>query len=494
MRLRGRVSVRTRAALGAASAALLAFGGATVWAGRAAHDQWMPNAEAKALREATLLDEAIARGDPGTGAARDPWLWRVMGSGYQQSAYVLVLADGSWARHDRISGSATPFLPPLHSGGTVGKAETVRIPLPDGVHYDISTPVGPNPDDRTLTFLRRAGQYRDTAALAELTGRTGLPRQQVTTYVVVNEIEAKAAAARMTRLLGWYAVPGGTLFVALVAWVVTGAALRPVEAIRREMAVIGAGALDRRVPVPRAADEIGRLAATTNRTLDRLETAVVEQRRLVADASHELRTPIAVLRSSLEVAAAHPDSTDHRTVVAEALAGTARLQALADDLLLLSRTEAAVDPQDDRRTDWHDVVGELVAERAYGDGRVRIAVLEPATVTGGELLLARLVRNLLDNACRHARSEVVVALRRERGSAVLTVTDDGPGIPAADRERAFERFVRLDTARDRSAGGAGLGLALVRGIARSLGGDAEAVAPASGRGAELVVRLPLQEG
>ncbi|MER5866413.1 ATP-binding protein [Kitasatospora sp. NPDC002040] len=484
MRIWRRTSVRARAAVCAALASVLVFGPAAVWAGEAAYQQWMPNAEAKALREATLLDAAITS---------DDWAGAIIGN-YQQSAYALVLADGSWARHDRIGESPLVFLPPMPNRysdhRSIGDAETVRIGLPDGVGYDISTPVGPNPTDRTLTFLRRRGQLWSSADLERLTGRQGLPPQQVTTYVVVNDIEARASAARLTTVLGRYVVPGGALFVGLVTWVVIGLALRPVEAIRRRMARIGGGAFHERVPVPPARDGITRLAVTTNETLERLEQAIAEQRRLVADASHELRTPIAVLRTSLEVALAHPDDIPWPEVVAEALADTERLQALADDLLLLSRTDEQQAPGEP--VDLHDLLSEQAAERAWtGSRKVRVLALESAVVAGDELLLARAVRNLLDNACRFAAAEVTVALRVTAGQAELTVADDGPGIPAADRERIFERFVRLDEARDREHGGAGLGLALVRGIARGLDGTAAAVEPAAGHGAELVLRLPV---
>ncbi|MGW4691280.1 sensor histidine kinase [Kitasatospora cineracea] len=495
MRLRGRMSVRVRAALGAAAASVLALSLATVWAGDAAYQQWMPNAEAKALREATLLDDAIRpREDrpaepqyPGAPPWND-WLGRLTEGGYQQSAYALVLEDGSWAVHDRIDPGKFKYLPPLTTR-EYGYADLVRIHLPDGVGYNISTPVGPNPTDRTVTFLRRT-EPNSGQDLNALTGRTDLTSQWVTTYIMVNPIEAKAARARVRSILGWYVVPGGSLFVALVAWAVTGLALRPVEAIRGRMARIGAGAFHQRVPVPAARDEIAALAVTTNLTLDRLEHALDEQRRLVADAAHELRTPVAVLLSTLDVALAHPDRADWRAVAERAHTDTTRLHRLTEDLLLLHRSEEQ--PAGPATVEWHDLVEEQLAERAFGgERRIRTGPLEPATVPGTEPLLGRVVGNLLDNAVRHAADAITVSLRTVDGRAVLTVADDGPGIPAADRERVFERFVRLDEARSRTDGGAGLGLSLVRGIVEGLGGSAEAVEPSAGAGAELVVRLPL---
>ncbi|MFC8454744.1 sensor histidine kinase [Kitasatospora sp. NPDC057223] len=504
MRILRRVSVRARAALGAAAAAALAFGLATVWVGHAAYAQWMPNARAKALNEATLLDNSVL--DPSVAAETDPryyrgledgedaWSYRVTAGGYQHSLYALVLADGQWARHDRIDTAAAGHLPPLAADREFGFAELVDIRLPAGVYYDIHSLVGPSPTDRTVTFLRRTGQLHSTAALEELTGRAGLPAQRITVYVMVSPVEARAAQARVTRILGWYLVPGASLFVAAVAWVVTTLALRPVEAIRRRMELIGAGAVHERVPVPATEDEIARLAVTTNATLGRLERALSEQRRLVADASHELRTPLAVIRNSLEVALAHPEQAHWPDVAADALADTERLHLLAEDLLLLARVDESA--AGDGTVELHDLVTEQLAERSYGPPLPRLAagMLEPASVPGSEVLMARVLRNLLDNAVRHAVAEVTVSLRVTDGWAELTVADDGPGIPAADRERVFERFVRLDPSRDRADGGAGLGLALVRAIVQGLGGTAQCRdrdrEPAAAVGAELVIRLP----
>ncbi|WP_035854243.1 sensor histidine kinase [Kitasatospora azatica] len=492
MQLWHRISVRTRAAIGAALAAALAFGLAAVWVGQAAYDQWLPTARANALHDATALDEV----------ATTP----LAPADYRQSAYVLVLADGSWAQHDRISGRTTGFLPPLPQTSPGGFSDTVTLRLPADVGYQVSTPVGPNPTDRTVTFVRRiGGMALSSAQLNELTGRpelfagpgsssggrTDLPAQRITTFVLVNTVEAHLAQDRVSRLLGWYLAPAACLFVAAMAWLVTGLALRPVEGIRRGMARIGNGAFHERVPVPPARDGIARLAETTNATLERLERALDEQRRLVADASHELRSPLAALRSALEVPLTHPQDVAWPSVVESALTDTERLQDLADDLLLLARTDQ------DRGVEvggveLHDLVAEQLAERALTDpGLLFRSSAQEATVRGRELLIGRVLRNLLDNAARHAAAEVTVTLEAAEGWAVLTVADDGPGIPAADRDRVFDRFVRLDTDRNRRAGGAGLGLALVRTIARSLGGAATAEEPPDGRGARLVVRLPL---
>ncbi|MEZ3177876.1 HAMP domain-containing histidine kinase [Streptomyces pimonensis] len=269
--------------------------------------------------------------------------------------------------------------------------------------------------------------------------------------------------------------------VAGVTWLVTGRALRPVEGIRSEMAAITASEdLARRVPEPATHDEIARLARTTNETLAALEASVERQRRFVADASHELRSPIASLRTQLEVAAAHPELLDLDGAVED----TVRLQRLAADLLLLARLDAGERPAD-ARVD----LAALAREEAAGRTGVTVDA-EPAEVTGSWGQLGRVLANLLDNGGRHARERVTVTVRREGGWAVLEVADDGDGVAGADRERIFQRFVRLDAARSRDDGGAGLGLAIARDVAVRHGGTLTADAAPTG-GALFELRLPL---
>ncbi|MGV9815020.1 ATP-binding protein [Streptomyces cellulosae] len=269
--------------------------------------------------------------------------------------------------------------------------------------------------------------------------------------------------------------------VAAVTWLVTGRALRPVEGIRREMAVITASEdLRRRVPEPATHDEIARLARTTNATLAALESSVERQRRFVADASHELRSPIASLRTQLEVAAAHPELLDLDGAVED----TVRLQNLAADLLLLARLDAGERPAGTRVD-----LAALAREEAAGRQRVTVEA-EPAEVSGSRGQLGRVLANLLDNAERHARERITVTVRREGGEAVVGVADDGEGVAEADRERIFERFVRLDAARSRDDGGAGLGLAIARDVAVRHGGTLTAGAAPAG-GALFELRLPL---
>ncbi|MFC9977347.1 sensor histidine kinase [Spirillospora sp. NPDC127200] len=281
--------------------------------------------------------------------------------------------------------------------------------------------------------------------------------------------------------------------LALLAWGMwraVGRALRPVARIEGELAEINAAELDRRVPVPDTGDEIERLARTLNRTLDRLELSADRQRQFVADASHELRTPLTGLRTRVELALDDPDDTDLPQTLREVLGDADRLHRIVDDLLALARLDAGVQPDREPLDLGRLVAGELAA----WDARVPVKadLAEGVAVTGNRLQLTRVLANLLTNADRHAESVVEVSVRAEGGEAVLEVRDDGPGILPADRERVFERFTRLDSARSRGAGGSGLGLSIAREIVTRHGGRLEAEGvPGGGQGTRLVLRMPL---
>lgn len=275
--------------------------------------------------------------------------------------------------------------------------------------------------------------------------------------------------------------------VAGVTWLVTRRALRPVESIRSELAeIMDDGDLSRRVPESASRDEIARLASTTNATLAALEASAERQRRFIADAAHELRSPIASLRTQLEVAQAHPHLLELDGVIGD----TVRLEHLAADLLLLARLDAGEQPRADR-VDLAALIRDELAHRV-GD-RITVDTVPPnapVSVTGSRLQLARLLGNLVDNAQRHAATTVRVGLHHTGDhTAVLEVADDGPGVPEADRARIFQRFVRLDDARSRDEGGAGLGLAIVRDVIERHGGDIRVTDGIDG-GARFVVTLP----
>src|SRR3954451_2056729 len=267
----------------------------------------------------------------------------------------------------------------------------------------------------------------------------------------------------------WWAVPILLVVIGLIAWGVTGRALRPVETIRAEVTAISHTSLDRRVSEPRARDEVGRLARTMNDMLDRLQDASDRQRRFVSDASHELRSPVSAMRATGEVALAHPDAADWQLVVRRMLTEDDRMEQIVGDLLELARGEDAALP--DTPVDLDDVALEEVARARRSGVTVQSGAVSAGRVRGSREQLTRVVRNLLDNATRHADTTVRIALgttedhptpssgeaTNGHGSVVLVVEDDGRGIPPEERERVFERFTRLDEGRARDEGGVGLG-------------------------------------
>ena len=287
-------------------------------------------------------------------------------------------------------------------------------------------------------------------------------------------------------------LPALVVLVGMLVWTFAGRALRPVEAIRSEVSDITGHDLHRRVPQPRSHDEVAALATTMNEMLDRLESAAADQRRFVADASHELRSPLTMLQATFELAVTHPEEASWDTVAPDVLDETRRLQDMVDDLLALARAEQGVPRALEEDVDLDELVfHEVALRRVTADVRFDLSKVSGARVTGDRGQLARIVHNLLDNACRHANEEVKVEVG-EQGSVVrLTVTDDGPGIPEAERARVFERFARLDEARDREAGGSGLGLAIVREIVRVHGGTVRV--EDSKVGARMVVELPAMD-
>jgi len=267
-------------------------------------------------------------------------------------------------------------------------------------------------------------------------------------HQIVLSAAAYAEVRDSMRALGQALIVGTPVLLLLLAgatWLVVGSTLRPIAALRRGAQMVTATGKARELPVPEARDEVRTLAITLNDMLARLDAAGRQQRSLVSDTAHELRSPIASIRAQLEVALDHPEQQAWNQTGRDVLADTLRLSRLAEDLLVLARLDeyqprAGVG----KPVDLAALVTEE-AERGTG-GRVPVTARAtgPCVVTGEVEGLRRLLRNLIDNALRYAKSGVEVTARREAGEAVLTVSDDGPGIPPADLERAFDQFVRLD--------------------------------------------------
>jgi signal transduction histidine kinase len=308
----------------------------------------------------------------------------------------------------------------------------------------------------------------------------------------LDSVRRSISALEGTLALG---LPFLVAMVGGLAWLVTGRALRPVEAMRAEVEAISGGTLHRRVADPATGDEVSRLAHTMNDMLDRLESASQRQRQFVSDASHELRSPVAAIRAQLEVALAQAGTAsgagvDWPTVARKALGEEARLEALVSDLLMLASTDEQRELQGAVDVD----IAALVREEVARPRAVTVELLATGgtswPVRGRPDQLGRVVANLLDNACRYAAGRVTVSLEKVANAVQIVVEDDGPGIPVEDRERVFERFTRLDPARVRTGhGGAGLGLALARAVIEHHHGTIRIGDPTAG-GARLEVTLP----
>ena len=330
--------------------------------------------------------------------------------------------------------------------------------------------------------LEESGPYRVTARGYD----TGAGPMTVLVAVSVEDAEDMIVQATEIAVVG---LSGLVAALAALMWVAIGRTLAPVDAIRARADAITSETLSSRVPEPAQHDEIGRLARTVNQMLDRLEHSADRQRRFVADAAHELRSPIASLRVQLE--AAGGDAVDD-VRKADLLHETTRMQGLVEQLLVLARADPDAAWMRPGPLDLDDVIDTVVGGMSEPT-RVRIdtSSVQPVQVSADGDLIETMVRNLVDNAVRHARSVVHVRLSQEGAAAVLSVDDDGPGVPARQREEIFGRFVRLDTSRGRDAGGVGLGLSIVQQIAHAHGGRVSVEEGPLG-GACFTVELPTE--
>jgi len=353
-------------------------------------------------------------------------------------------------------------------------------------------PVAPLPTSAGSTVRTVHDLAHDPAAFRMLSRRANTPQGPVVVVVAAPVGDVNASVNTLARSLV-LAVPLVAALLGVLLWVLVGRTLHPVETIRAEVARIGGSDLHRRVPEPGTGDEIDRLAHTMNSMLDRTEEAALRQQQFVADASHELRSPLTRIRSELEVDLARPREADpmatHRSVLDE----TIGLQQLIDDLLHLARSDAGTAPRAHHPVDLDDIVL-VCADSLRTQGRVRVDTtgVGAARVAGDAQQLHRAVANLVDNAARHASERVTLSLIATENTVVMSVSDDGTGIPASASEAVFERFTRLDDARTASSGGTGLGLAITRDIVERHGGTIR-IDPDYHDGARVVVALPSPE-
>jgi two-component system, OmpR family, sensor kinase len=290
-----------------------------------------------------------------------------------------------------------------------------------------------------------------------------------------------------------FAAPAALLLAILGGYALAAAALRPVEAMRRRAEAISASTPGRRLPVPPARDEIAALAVTLNEMLARLQAALEHERRFVADASHELRTPLALLRAELELALRRPRSPGElHAAVASAADETDRLIRLAEDLLLIARSDQGGIPIRQEPVKLGPLLEE-VRDRFSGraamlDRDLTVADADGATVEADPGRLEQAIGNMVENALVHGAGPVTIASHRRNGVVEVHVLDEGPGLPDAFLDRAFDRFSRADASR--TAPGTGLGLAIVAAIAEAHGGHAHAENDPAG-GADVWFSLPV---
>ena len=357
-------------------------------------------------------------------------------------------------------------------------------------------------DDR---FFQVADNGVIVASSEEVEGRDPITDDRVTLdgeeYLVFREsdeaetvivghalTDANEAVGTVVGLL-FVAVPVLILVVFALMLVVVGRALQPVERMRREVDAVTATNLDKRIVDPGSSDEIGRLATTMNRMLARLAESQATQRRFISDASHELKSPLASLRQFAEVSRDYPGRISEAELAEAVLDESGRLERIVSNLLVLAHADEQSLSLTAAPVDLDDL---LLAEASRLRGSTELTIdssgVAAVRVSGDHGLLAQVVRNLVDNAARHATTRVRLGASQSGDGAVFTVEDDGAGIPASERERVFERFVRLDDARGRDAGGTGLGLAIVRELVVAHGGTV-AIGESTLGGAAVTVRL-----
>jgi heavy metal sensor kinase len=436
---------------------------------------------------------------------------------YFALAMAVVLAAAGWFAYARVSSDLGNALDQdlrargqdlsalVASGGSVASTQGALIENgesfsevlgSDGRVLDATPPIRTSLlKPAQLAGARRDPVFTDRASvpgLDEPARMLALPAKRSGEDVVLVVGATKENRAETLSSLRAAFLIGGPLALVLAAlggYLLAGAALRPIESMRRRAADISTSSLNERLPVPPAEDEVARLGETLNAMLARLEDGLERERRFVADASHELRTPLALLKTELGLALKPGRSQPELVSALESAAEqTGRLSRIADDLLLLARAEQGELRLQTQQVDVMDVL-EDVAGRFRTEREIWVAPGEPLVVPADRLRLEQAMTNLVDNALRHGGGAITVSAVRRNGSAEVHVVDEGPGFGDDFLPQAFERFTRGDEGR--RGEGSGLGLAIVETIARAHRGSARA-ANAPGGGADVWISLPLR--
>ena len=404
---------------------------------------------------------------------------------------------------DATAGRARTIVDALHSGSpdaldsallaTTQRVVAIQLIAPDGtvVKRAGSAPATPLIPINEFDFNLRRGMPDDAVADDDMrvSGQKVNARSGQYTVLVGGGSEAVEAIVRTVALLVAGTAPIITGVAAAASYLLVRRSLQSVDAIRSRVAEISTSDLAERVPVPTSRDEISALAVTMNEMLARLEAGHQAQQRFLSDASHELRSPLATIISGLEVAEAHPELLDAELAVDTLLPEAHRMRVLIEDLLLLARADeqSVVMRKEEVAL---DELAEVEAARVRREAGCTVhADICPSRLTADPAGMSRMIRNLVDNAVRHANSLIVIEVSSRDRTAILSIGDDGPGIAPAERTRVFERFVRLDSDRSRSSGGAGLGLAIVAEVVAAHGGTVS-IDDRPGGGTKVTVALP----
>lgn len=413
----------------------------------------------------------------------------------QRAAALATLDDSLDTRLDDLAALDEQNAIPFNYGISAAEDTLAMVIAPDGA-VRLTTDAFGDPaellnavEDLRAPITTELTTFGETRGIDEM--RLDADRAPDGSRIVVGQslagVNDTVTGLRRTLLL---VAPVLAIAAALLTRTLVGRALVPVETIRTEADEISLTDLHRRIPTGSGANELDALAGSLNGMLSRLEVSADAQRRLVADVAHELRSPLAALVTQLEVGLTHPDTADWPATAAESLDEGRRLQALIDNLLLLARLDAHETPDTLGLVDLDELIHDTARRTARNqDIAIDRSNVGAGVVRGDADQLQRCIQNVLDNAVRYADTTVTVTLREHDDKVELAVTDDGPGIPTAERTQVFERFYRISDSRDRASGGTGIGLAIVKELVELHAGTVEAT-PAEPTGTMIVMRFP----